>query len=378
MNGRVIWEKTRNLALGVSLIVLASAVLLFSDPPKSPNQQGTQPKGSDASRPLNVALFQMASQPILDEGGTGVLDSLQSAGYVAGERLKLKRFNAEGDQATANAIAQELVGGDFDLVITLTTGALQVLANANRQGQVRHVFGLVSDPTIAGVGVGTDPLDHPPHLVGIGTLPPVDEALRMALRLNPRLKRVGMAWNPAEINSEVSTRLARQTCQELNIDLLEANVENAVAVKEAVTSLVDRQVDALLIGGDVTMLGALDLVVAAGRAGRIPVLTCMPGNARRGTLFDLGANYYEVGRIVGRLAARVLDGESIARLPVEIVIPQKLFLNLVTSKDLRDPWQFPPDVLRQADAFIDDAGEHEQPRPATESPPAESSIRPGQ
>ena len=40
------------------------------------------------------------------------------------------------------------------------------MGNANKQKKVPHVFGLVSDPIAAGVGIGVEPMDHPAHLVG--------------------------------------------------------------------------------------------------------------------------------------------------------------------------------------------------------------------
>lgn len=306
--------------------------------------------------------MQMTSQPILDEGAEGVIDSLAAAGFRDGGQLKLKRFNAEGDIATANTMAQELTSGDYDLVITLTTGALQAVANANKQRKVPHVFGLVTDPTKAGVGIGSDPLDHPPYLVGIGTLQPVAESLRMAKELNPRLTRVGVAWNPAEVNSEICTLLARQACKDLHLELLEATVENSAAVKEAVASLITRDVDLLWIGGDVTVLGAFPVVAKAAQEARIPVSTCMPGNAARGSLFDIGANYYEVGIKIGELAGRVLHGENPAKIPVTKAVPPKLFVNTLVPKDLRGTWTISPEIAARADALIDAQGTHDKTR----------------
>lgn len=364
------WHTLQRLSLGIFLILLASAILLFSETPKpKPGESVNSAAASGPARTMRVAMFQMASQPIIDEGAAGVLESLKEAGFVDGQSLKLKRFNAEGDMATGNAIAQELVGGEYDLIITLTTGALQAVANANKQRKVPHVFGLVSDPVKAGVDIGTEPLAHPAHLVGIGTFPPVDQALELARKINPKLSRIGLAWNPAEVNSEVCTLLAREVCQKLKIELLEANVENTSAVKEVVSSLIDRKVDALLVGGDVTMLGAMDVVAKAAGDARIPSFTCLPGNAAKGALFDVGANYYEVGRTVGRVAGRVLNGESIAKIPVEIAIPPKLFINKLVLKNLSGDWRFPPDVVGQADSVIDETGRHDKKAPATSTSP---------
>lgn len=369
------WDTLKRLSLGISLIAIASAILLWSDAPRRTalsTQQNQTPDKPQPARVMKVAMMQMASQPIIDEGAAGVLDGLKEAGFVEGSTLQLSRFNAEGDLATANAMAQELTGGGYDLVITLTTSALQAVANANKQRKVPHVFGLVTDPVKAGVGVGAEPLDHPSHMVGIGTLQPVADSLRMALQLNPKLARVGVAWNPAEVNSEVCTKLAREACRELKLELLEATVENTAAVNESIASLIARDVDVLWVGGDVTVLGAFDLVAKAARNAHIPVCTCMPGNAAKGALFDLGANYYEVGLSIGRLAGRVLSGDEIAKLPVTMAIPPKLFLNKLPLEGLRASWAIPPEVIARADSFIDEQGRHDK-QPRETKPPTESS-----
>lgn len=361
----------KRLSLGISLIAVASAILLLSDAPRSPGRKpsgSTQPAANEP--PIPVALMQMASQPILDEAAAGIIDALAENGYSDGQRLRLTRFNAEGDMATANAMAQELTSGQYQYIITLTTTSLQAVANANKQRHVPHIFGGVTDPTKAGVGIGQDPMDHPPYLVGIGTLQPVSHSLQMAKQLNPNLKRIGVIWNPAEINSEVCTVLARKACPELNLEMTEVTVENTAGVKEAAASIADR-VDALWIGGDVTVLAAMDVVVKVARDAHIPICTCMPGNAAKGALFDLGANYYEVGRSTGKLASRVLSGESIAKLPVELAIPPKLLINTLALEGLHEGWSIPESVLAKADAVIDARGTHEkQPRKAAPPPAA--------
>jgi len=83
-------------------------------------------------------------------------------------------------------------------------------------------------------------------------------------------------------------------------------VDNSSGVLEAASSLVSRGVQALWVGGDVTVNVAIDSLLNVAKKGRIPVFTNLPPNAKRGALFDLGANYHEVGRIVGDLAGQVL------------------------------------------------------------------------
>ncbi len=354
------WFAFKCLFFGLALIALTSSVLLVSDWHR--RQAGTR-------RIPHIAILQQASQPIVDEGVQGMLDGLAESGFTDGQSITIRRYNAEGDIATANAIAKEITSGQFDLVLTATTLSLQAVANANRAGKTLHVFGLVSDPFGAGVGIRRgNPLDHPRHLVGIGTMQPVAEAFRLAKKLFPNLQTVGEAWNPAEANSEAQTRIAREIAPQLGIKLLEANVDNSAGVFEAVSSLVSRGAQALWVGGDVAVSTALESVLTAARKGGIPVFTSLPGNAQRGALFDLGANYHEVGRATGTLAGKILHGTDPATLPVEETVPHRLLVNTQALKGLRDPWRLPDDVLREATAVIDETGIHEKAVAAAPQP----------
>lgn len=334
------WASVQRWLLGVVLIAFAAGVLLVSDLSHRKAGSGRMPQ---------VAILQHASQLVLDEGIGGMLDGLKEAGFADGKSVSIRRYNAENDMPTASAIAKEITGGDFALVLTASTLSMQAVANANRDGRTNHVFGLVSDPYGAGVGISREnPLKHPRHLVGYGTMQPVAEAFQLARHLFPGLKTVGTVWNPAESNSEAQLKVARAACRELGIELLEANVDAAAGVMEAASSLVGRDVQALWIPGDVTVLTAVDTIVAVARKGRIPVFTSIPGNAKRGTLFDLGADYHEVGRLAGALAGRILHGTDPASIAVENVMPQTLLVNRAALGDLKEAWQLPDDVLQRA------------------------------
>ncbi len=218
-----------------------------------------------------VAVFQHVSQPLLDDGVAGILAGLSDAGYVDGTNISIQKFNAENDIATSNAIAKQITAGQFDMVLTASTLSLQAVANANRDGKTIHVFGIVADPPSAGVGISREnPLDHPRRLVGIGTFLPVKPAFQLARQFNPALKSIGVAWNPGESNSEAFTKKAREATKEMGIQLLEATIENSSGVYEASSSLVARGAEALWVGGDVTVMVAIDAVVGAARKGGIP------------------------------------------------------------------------------------------------------------
>jgi len=356
------------LSLGILLILAASAILLLTDRGNSRAGSRPSPGGSSAQekeKVRSIALFQHVSQATLDEGAKGVLAGLASMGYQEGGSLRVQRFNAEGDAATSSTIARSLVGGEFDLVVTVSTPSLQAVANANRDQKVAHVFGLVSDPVAAGIGIARDdPMKHPANTVGLGTMQPVAEAFRMARRLAPGLKRVGVAWNPSEANSEACTKIARVVCHELGLELLEANVDGAPAVREAVASVIGRGAEAIWVGGDVTVLAALDAVIGPAQGQGVPVFSNIPGSAARGTLFDLGADYHQVGGRVGQLAGQVLRGESPAKMPILYEVPPEFWINEVALEPVKGTWSFPAEVKAKADVVVGAKGPvRARPRP---------------
>ena len=285
----------------------------------------------------------------MDDGVRGLLDALRDHGYVDGRSMRLEKFNAENDMPTANSIARELTGGRFDYVFTVSTNCLQVVAKANRDGRVKHVFGVVANPVEAGVGISAaNPLDHPGNMVGIGTLVPVSELLQTAKRLNPQLQRIGLPWNPSQANSETYTRLARAAAPQLGLELLEGTVDTTPGVGEVVASLVSRGAEAILTTGDLTVSLAIDAVVAEARRGGIPVFATQPSLAGHGVLLAMGGDYYLIGRETGDLATRVLNGEDMSRIPILYRLPMLLVINRSAATGLTQTWTFPPDVLAQA------------------------------
>ncbi len=331
----------------------ASALLLFTD-------------RTAATRDVPaVAVLQQVSTTLLDDAVEGMLEGLSERGYVDGRTVTIRRYNAEGDLAQANAIAREIAGGPFDLALTSSTPSLQALATANARGRVLHVFSAVADPFSTGVGFDrSDPLVHPRHLVGYGSLAPVDATFRMAREINPRLGRVGVAHNPSESNSRRFMELARASCQARGIELLEAAVESSSGVIEAIQSTLARGAEAVFVPGDTTVSSVIDsIIVTAAKAG-VPVFTVVPGKPERGTLFDVGFDFREVGLLAGRLAGDLLDGRDATKVPIGETsreIPPRLTINLVAPGYDRERWRVPDELLGQAKVVIDGTGRHDQP-----------------
>jgi putative ABC transport system substrate-binding protein len=324
--------KTNKILRAVIALLITAGILLLLD-------LGNRKKVTGTKAMKEIAIFKMSSRPTLDQAENGILESLTQQGFIDGKTCTIKRFSAEGDMPTANTIAQNIVSSKFDMVITISTPALQVMANANKNGTVLHVFCAVTDPYVSGVGItGTGGDQHPKHLVGIGTFQPVEKAFETARQMNPSLKKVGTVWCVSETCSEACVKLARKKCKEMGIELVEASVESTTQVLESAMSLTARGVDALWLGGDNVVEAGIDQLNKAAEKAQIPLFTNNPYKIVGSTLFGVGAEYADVGRTAGNLAAEVLKGKPTSKIRVENVVPIKLVVNPESVLGFKDRW----------------------------------------
>lgn len=333
----------KDLWLIVTLIVAASALLLFSDL----GQRQTDEPFEEQIYP-EIAILQISSTPLLDNHVAGVIDRLQLMGKVAPDKANITQFNPQGDLTTANTMAKELVNGPYELVITSSTLALQTFAQANKNAGKLHVFGAVTDPMGTGVGItGVNPDQHPEYMAGVGTFQPVSEAFRILKQINPKIRKVGVVWNPGEQCSEACLLEARLVCDELGIVLVEAVATNTSEVSEAIRSLLSKGVEAVWIGGDTVAIASAAMIVNASRQVGVPVFTNDPVDVKTGALFGLGADYFTVGQLTGQLAGEILNGKKPAEYGINNIVPELLNVNMAVLQELGDSWQLTPELQAQ-------------------------------
>jgi ABC-type uncharacterized transport system substrate-binding protein len=116
------------------------------------------------------------------------------------------------------------------------------------------------------------------------------------------------------------------------------SVESSIQVLETAMSLTMRGVEALWVGGDNVVESGIDQVINAATRARIPLFTNNPYNIYGNTLFGLGAEYQEVGKIAGNLSADILDGKQMNDIGVKNVVPINLKINPDALNNLKETW----------------------------------------
>ena len=292
------------------------------------------PSASPAARTFSVGVYQFVSHPALDAARKGAIQALTDAGFREGENIKYDLQNGQGDIASMTSIAQRFRDSKVDLIVAISTPALQAALNVTKDSQKPLiVFDAVADPYSAARDSIKSANDKPAHVTGIQAMPPVKEAMALAQQVVPSARRFGIIWTPDETNSTVATGLARDAAKDLGVELVEQTVARSDEVPRAAQSLISKNVDLFFVSTDNTVVAALESLVQIATENGKPLFGNDPDSVSRGAVAALGIDYFDQGYDSGAMAARILTGEASAQdIPIAQSKKGLLAVNLAAAR----------------------------------------------
>src|SRR5690606_35641234 len=139
---------------------------------------------------------------------------------VDGSSVTLDVQNAQADQATLTAIANQFAQDEKDLILAIATPAGQAVAQVVTDAPV--LFAAVTDPVAAEL---VESWETPgANVTGVSDMNPVDEQLELLLEIAPDIKSVGIVYSSGEINAEVQVAAAEEAAGELGLTIVKAAV----------------------------------------------------------------------------------------------------------------------------------------------------------
>ena len=297
-----------------------------------------------AADPLRIGICKIVEHPALDAVEQGTMDALAQAGYIEGEGVEYLRASAQGDFATAVAIAQNFQAQGVDLVVAIATPTAQAAAEVFRGSDTPLIYAAVTDPVGAELILDADDPSGNGNITGVSDMIPVAAHLRLLSELSDSITTVGMIYNPGEANSAILTDLAKAAAPAAGLTLVTATADTTANVPLAAQSLIGR-VDALYVTTDNAVVSAIDSVLAVSEEARIPFLVADPTSLAQATL-AAGFDYYVHGLTVGDVVLRVLGGESPNEIPMTIQAEAEIHLNLDAAALIG--FEFPAAVIEQA------------------------------
>ncbi len=290
---------------------------------------------------IQIGVLQFASHPALDQSRDGFIDFLTQTGFKDGEKVKLDVQNAQRDMSVARTIAKKFVSDNKDLIYTIATPASQ--AAAKETSTLPIVFCTVTDPVKAGLVKTLQSSGN--NVTGVSDLIPVKTQIELLLSIVPKIKRLGIIYNPGEDNARVLVDMTRSVARELKLDLVDATVTNSGEVFAATQTLVGR-VDGIYTIQDNTVISGLESVIKVANNNQIPVLVPGIPSVERGGLATVGTSFYNLGRMAGEQALRIFRGTKPSEIPVGFAKDFEIYLNQKTADQIGI--KFSEDLLKRA------------------------------
>ncbi|ARP87254.1 ABC transporter substrate-binding protein [Bordetella genomosp. 9] len=270
----------------------------------------------------SVAVIAIVEHPALDAVRDGVKEELKAKGFDAAKNLKWQYQSAQGNTGTAAQIARKFVGDRPDAIVAIATPAAQAVVSATKDIPV--VYAAVTDPVAAQLVPSMEPSGS--NVTGISDALELDRQVALIRKIVPNAKRVGIVYNPGEANSVVVVKQMQDLLPKSGMSLVEAAAPRTVDVAAAARSLIGKA-DVIYTSTDNNVVAAYESLVKVGNDAKIPLIAADNDSVKRGAIAAQGVDYYQLGRQVGDVVARILKGEKPGAIASATVNKVQLFVN---------------------------------------------------
>ena len=272
---------------------------------------------------FKIGIAQFAEHPSLDNCRIGFVEGLAESGFLEGVNLTITVLNAQADTGTAAQIAATLSEG-YDLVCPIATPMAMAAYNACEPKGIPVVYTAVSDPVAAQLvnGDGT----NPGLVTGTSDTLPVEAQLKMIRALMPDAKKIGILYTSSEANSLSSLKTYETLAPAYGFEIVGQSVDTGADIPMALDALLSK-VDLTTNLTDNTVVSYLPVVLEKSQEAGKPVFGSEIEQVKVGCVASEGLEYVELGRQTGRMAARILNGESAKDIPFEVITNAQLYVN---------------------------------------------------
>lgn len=277
---------------------------------------------------VKVGVLQFVTHEALDEIYRGIKAGLEEEGY-SGDKLKIDFLNAEGDQSKVQTMSQKLVANQNDVLIGIATPAAQGLASATKE--IPIIMGAVTDPVGAKL---VKSLDQPGgNVTGVSDKTPIKAQVDLIKELTPNVKTVGVIYSSSEDNSKSQVEEFKTLAEKAGLEVVVKSVPSTNEIKTTSEVLLS-QVDAVWVPLDNTIASAFSTLVQVAKEAKKPIYPSVDTMVEEGGLASVVIDQYQLGVETGKMAAKVLKGEDVSTLPVNVFDEGTPVYNEEVAKEL--------------------------------------------
>jgi putative ABC transport system substrate-binding protein len=275
--------------------------------------------------------------------------ALAGLGWTDGRNVRMDVRWGGGDNNRIQALAQELVGLQPDII--LADGAPVTAALQRETRTIPIAFSAVGDPVASGIVAR---LNRPSgNITGFATLEASmgGKWLELLSEIAPGLKRAAIMFNPD--TAAVSTYMPsfETAARSLKVELITTPVHSDVEIETAFLDLGREPGGGVVKMPDAfTQLHRAPIISAAAR-NNVPAVYPQSVYARDGGLLSYGADQVDIFRRAASYVDRILRGEKPGDLPVQFPTKFEMVVNRKTATALG--LAIPPSIMLRADEVIE-------------------------
>ncbi len=258
-----------------------------------------------------VGICQLVQHDALDAATQGFMDALKEE---LGDQVTFDEQNASGDPATCSTIINQFVSNDVDLILANATPALQA---ATAGTDTIPILG--TSVTEYGVALDIDNFNGTVggNVSGTSDLAPLDEQAAMLKELFPDAKNVGLLYCSAEANSQYQVDTVQSELEKLGYTCKQYPFSDTNDLSAVTTTAADEN-DVMYVPTDNTAASNAEIINNICEPAKVPVIAGEEGICAGCGVATLSISYYDLGVATGKMAAKILTGESnISEMPIE-------------------------------------------------------------
>ena len=268
-------------------------------------------KDDSGEKTYTVGVVQLVQHEALDAATKGFTDALKEA---LGDKVNVVVKNASGDSNTCGTIVNGFLADNVDLIMANATPALQAAASATSTVPILGTS--VTDyATALEIADWTGTVGG--NISGTSDLAPLDQQVAMLQELFPNAKKVGMLFCSSEANSKYQVDEVTKLLSNAGITCTEFAFTDSNDVSSVTQKACDAS-DVLFIPTDNTAASNTEAIANVVLASNTPVIAGESGLCKGCGVATLSIDYYELGKITGQMAAKILTGEAdVSTMPIQ-------------------------------------------------------------
>lgn len=271
-----------------------------------------------------VAITQIVDHNTLDTVRRGLIQKLEAEGFVDGKTIKLVYQNANGNVTVASQIAKQFIALQPKVIVALSTQSAQLLKQPAQEARIPLIFSAVTDPIAAKLVTSFSDTDQ--GVTGVSDFMPAEPQLQMMRTFLPSLKKLGVIYNPSEINSVSFLEKMKKVAARDNIEFVFVAINTTAEASSAVASVIGK-VEALYFPNDNTAMAAAGAIAQVALKHKLPVFANDLASVELGIMAALSYDRVAMGAKTADIVGSILQGKSTKDFPVTNDVPLEMVVS---------------------------------------------------